>query len=67
MSARGDYKKFLKRVEKAGGVIYPGRGNHLNVYVNDVHIATISDSGNKGYSGDMKASIRALRQAGLKL
>jgi predicted RNA binding protein YcfA (HicA-like mRNA interferase family) len=67
VSARGDFKKFVKQIEKAGGVIEAGRGSHLNVYVDDVLVATISPGGTRGHTGTADATRRHLRRAGLNL
>lgn len=67
MSARSDFRKFVKEIEAAGGTIRRGRGSHLLVYVGGRHITTISPSGTKGRNGTAKASRRELRQAGLDI
>jgi hypothetical protein len=68
MSARGDFKKFVRQIERAGGIVEPGRGGHVLVYVDGVHVTTLSNQGgSKGYSKAEEASRRTLRRAGLKL
>jgi hypothetical protein len=67
MSERGDQRKFIREIERAGGVVREGRGDHKLVFVNGVHVATVSRKGAQGYSNDRAATRRALRKAGLKL
>lgn len=66
MSASGEMKKLLRAAEAAGAQIRSGHGSHKKVYV-DGRLVTIVSSHAKGHSGDLKASARAPRRAGLEI
>lgn len=67
MSERGDQRKFVREIRRAGGEVREGRGAHKLVFVNGTHVATLSVEGAKGFSNDRAATRRALRKAGLRL
>lgn len=69
MSVRGDQRKFLREVERAGAVVERrrGKGAHAAIFVNGRLVASVGATGTKGYSNDQSATRRALRAAGLDI
>lgn len=64
MSARSDARKLLRAAELAGAEVVRG-SRHAKVYANGALVTVVSGSGARGRSGNLRASRRALRRAGV--
>jgi len=69
MSASGDRRALIRRLERAKGwEVKTGKGGHMKVFGPDGRLVTVLGSnGSRGSSGDLAASMRTIRKAGLDL